>query len=84
MDYWQLDEDDTIHATDEADMCHDGWRDDPVWRVVGEACPHMVGKHPSDPRCPAHTRYRRPIVEARSHVTQQAAAQHADPSHGAA
>jgi hypothetical protein len=61
MEYRQLDVGDTIEATDEADMCNDGWRDDPVWKVVGVACPQMVGRHPSDPRYPAHAIYRRPL-----------------------
>jgi len=57
--YRTLDETDTIHLSDEVDMCRDGWRDDPIWKVVWNACPHMAGKHPSNPNYPAHTIYRR-------------------------
>jgi hypothetical protein len=60
MQYRQLDVDDTIGGGDQVDMCNDGWRDAAMWKVVSKACPHMVGEHPSDPRYPAHTRYRRP------------------------
>lgn len=61
MRYRTLRETDTIRLTDEVDMCRDGWRDDPIWKTVGDACPHMAGKHPSNPNYPAHTIYRRPV-----------------------
>ena len=64
MQYRRLDINDVIEADDEIDACRDQWRDDPVWRRVGDSCPHMVGRNPSDPRYPAHAPYRRPLKDS--------------------
>ena len=54
--YRILGEGEIIQSTDEADMCANNWRDDARWELVP---PHMVGRRASDPKYPAHTKYRR-------------------------
>lgn len=56
--YRLLEKGELILATDEADMCADGWRDEAKWEPAPS---HCIGKPASDPQYPAHTKWRRKV-----------------------
>ncbi len=57
--YRMLQKGEIIREGDEADLCNDGWRDWPKW----EPAKHRIGKPAPDPKYPAHTRFRRLVIQ---------------------
>ncbi len=56
--YRLLEKDEVIQQGDEVDICNDGWRDEPKWRLTG-----CAGKKAPDPKFPSHRKYRRKIED---------------------
>lgn len=61
-EYRILQEGEIIEAGDECDACANGWRDPCKWEP---APPHMIGCKAGNPSYPAHTNYRRALINHR-------------------
>ena len=56
--YRSLEAGEIIREGDQIDRCNNPWKDMPVWEPASN-----IGSPAPDPKYPAHTRYRRPIMD---------------------
>jgi hypothetical protein len=64
--YRRLEAGETIQEGDEIDACHDGWREEPIWKKVT----NCIGEPAPDPRYPSHRQYRRIIAPTAAPVAE--------------
>lgn len=62
MKYRILQKGEIIQKGDQKDACVNPWKDKPKWVDAGA----NIGEQASDPAYPAHTRYRRPVIDSQS------------------